>query len=188
MNTSTKIFSIYQHKPDIVEGAIQSLAQLPIGWDYGSGHPASKEAVRKALEVYSLATLLGAVVEPTPQTNGGIRLTLTLSVQHEKPENQEFLDITINPDLTFDMCYERGFGANFNTITEKENVDKAFIALTINNILQNREWNSLEPSTLENSVPQKVGFKATASNRSVRGFPSFPRPAPFKNLVAFAHT
>jgi len=186
MNTPTKPFSVYQPKPDTVEEAIQSLAQLPVGWDYGSGYPASKEVVRKALEVYSLATLAGVSVEPTPQTNGGIRLTLMLSVKHEKPENQEFLDITINPDLTLDMCHERGFGANFDTITEKENVDKAFIVQKINNILNNREWNLSEPFTLENSVRQKGGSKVTVSSPSVWGFPSFPQLAPFRNLVACA--
>ena len=53
---------------------IRSFADLPQGWNFGDGYPATNDAIRVALEVVDLIEMLGkfSAVQAFPEVSGGV--------------------------------------------------------------------------------------------------------------------
>lgn len=132
---------------DLTKTLITNLSKIPKGWDFGSGYPPSESVINKALQIYSLGKILSFKVEVKPETEGGIILTFY--------KKDEFLDVIINKDFSIDMIHEKGFGIEFQTLLEQENVDLSNISNKLKQIKKSIECTSLEHYTLENIVLQK---------------------------------
>ncbi len=145
---------------DLTKTSIKNLAKIPVGWDYGSGYPPSKFVISKALQVYSLGKILSFQVEVKPETEGGIILTLY--------KKDEFLDVIINNDLSFDMVHEKGIGTEFKTLLEQENVDLSNISNKLKQIKKSIECTSLEHYTLENIVLKRDDSEVIVSKNTVK--------------------
>lgn len=103
---------------------IESLQDLPEGWDYGQGVPSSKSVARKAKQIFSLAKLRGFKSEALPTTGGGIIMVLS--------KGDFFLDVVVNPDLSLDVRIEKGIGSEFEVLFEDEDVSKADVLNLLN--------------------------------------------------------
>lgn len=144
---------------DLTKTLIKNLAKIPHGWDFGFGYPPSEIVINKALQIYSIGKLLSFKVEVKPEPEGGIVLTFY--------KEDEFLDVIINNNLSLDMVHEKGFGVNFQTLLEQENVDLNNISNKLKQVKKSIECTSSEHYTLENIVLQKDDSEVIVSRNMV---------------------
>jgi hypothetical protein len=85
---------------------IKSFANLPVGWHYGRGTPASKEMVRVALQRYWNLQMLGYVeTDAFPGVDGEVMVTCY--------RGRHCLEITAEVDGTFAVAHQCGGKEDF---------------------------------------------------------------------------
>ncbi len=139
---------------DIVKMEIDSLSKLPYGWDFGSGETIGLLVVDKALEVYEQTNLMGFKIQSFPRSDGGITLSYALK--------DNFLDVIINPNLTLDLVQEKGIGANYEIVSEEDNVSITDLKKVLHLILSS-ECPSFELYQSGNTTKTKKDSKAIVS-------------------------
>ncbi len=144
---------------------IEDLAKLPAGWDFGAGDLITESVIARAKQVHSIANLLQLKTEVLPQTSGGITLNF-----YKSSDSEEFLEVTINADLSIDYVWEEGKGIEYKILDEKEKVTLTNLQSKLSS-LSSPQWNSSEPSTLENIRLSSVGSVVIVSPITTAGYP-----------------
>ncbi len=95
---------------------IDEFSNLPEGWDFGQGIATLSAVALKAKQIVEAVDKIFEDVEydTTPMTDGGLILILKM--------DNEFIDVTINTDLSLDMRHEKGIGVEYDIIFEMYNV------------------------------------------------------------------
>lgn len=80
---------------------LRSFEQLPVGWHYGSGGPASRTVIDAAVSLYEQMVSLGLTrTDAFPGAEGEIQVTAY--------HRQHFVAVTIDPHLAYTVCHEDG--------------------------------------------------------------------------------
>lgn len=120
-------------EPNEIVSQLFSLCNLKKGWDAGSGEEIGYMVVEKAIDLYSTLLVFGLSCSVHPTSDGGVSLVFSC--------RDTFLDVTIEPDLTFSLVKEKGIGFDYTTIFERENIAQGEILnevrlLTIDNYVK----------------------------------------------------
>jgi hypothetical protein len=121
---------------------IQALYNLKDGWDFGGGLAPSKQVIENSLMLFHYFEKPYFEYGITPTSTGGVKITCKL-------ENN-FLDITINLDLTIDLTHEIGIGEDYDTVYDQRGVDLLEIESQINELI--KECHISERYTLTNII------------------------------------
>lgn len=148
---------------------IESLADLPEGWDFGMGRTIIRPVIEKAKQAYSIANLLQLNAEILPQTAGGIILNF-----YKSSSSEYFLEVTVNADLSIDYVMEKGKGINYEVIDEEENVTLSNLQAKLST-LSSSPWNSPEHSISRNIHQSNRGSVVIVSPIITVEYPSFER-------------
>ena len=89
---------------------IETFKNNPIGWDFGGGVPAPQDVVDEAIKLHEFGVSLGLKTEAFPCTSGGI----CISFYHVGAD--ECVEITTNPDLTYELRHEKGIGWEYDLL------------------------------------------------------------------------
>lgn len=157
-----------------------SFGQLSVGWNYGSGVPASQEVINTALLVCAHLQFAGAIqVEAFPETKGGI----LVSGYHDA----DTIDVLCRVDSLFNIFHEEGD----REIFEKEGVGFLFVANYVQGLpwLSSRSFDLFTPST---SVTRKTSLRAWRTKSQMMDVRLSIPPArlahPTANARTFAHS
>ena len=100
---------------------LEKLKDLPNGWDFGYGIGTLQNVADKVTDIYNNIVELNIQFELIPSTDGGISLIIL------KENGDDFINLSINIDLTIDLTHEKGKGFQYEILDEKENVDYPYI-------------------------------------------------------------
>jgi len=154
--------NIMVHNDFDVYSRIKDLSNLQDGWDFGSGYAPSREVIENTCYIFNHFERREFEYEVSPTSSGGVKIIANIG--------EDFLDLTINPNLTIDLTHEHGFGVNFETIYQKDGVSMEEIELYLN-LLSIQSCFLLGRYTLENSVNLRVVSTAIPSETSMVVYP-----------------
>jgi hypothetical protein len=100
-------FSMDDNGKDKIEKQIEAFEDFGPGWSFGEGSSFSKEIIQKAILVYRYGKYKGLLAEAFPGLDGDITITFQMS--------DNFLDVTINEDGSFDIEFEKGIGEEYTS-------------------------------------------------------------------------
>ncbi len=129
-----------------LKNRISYLKTLKQNWDFHGGEIISLEILEfcEDLAKNILKINSNLSIELMPLSNGGIVFTSYYK--------DDFLDLEINPDYTFNFSHERGIGQDYQNVEEKYNCNKEFYYLKVSNLCE-----SLGLSHRRNLVLAKIG-------------------------------
>lgn len=141
---------VFNATRDFDFGSILELGNLEAGWDYGDGEPIDKNVISNAISIAGIAANLGHDYEVHPIPDGGIKLILS--------QDDVFLDINIENDLSFSITKEKGFGYNYKMLYSKEHLrtEQVIIEIISLSINSGAQCSLYEPFILENTVVKKA--------------------------------
>lgn len=93
---------------DPIEEKIRSFGDLPAGWDFGRGEPASAATIEDAIQVYRFGRSLDLDIEVFPGTNGEIAVAF-----YQEEHSIEFI---IDADQSLSYHIEEGQGFDYRRI------------------------------------------------------------------------
>jgi hypothetical protein len=129
----------YQTRNEIAREKISSFQQLPKGWDYGVGIPATSIAASSALTLLECLASESLSINVFPQTNGGITLNIWKQLQN-------VIEVRVSPttENCYDFMQEQEVSGVSDIVNEGENFILAQLVSTI--------WKLLGLSTSENTI------------------------------------
>lgn len=161
---------------------IENLANLPAGWDFGSGDVISESVIEKAKRVHSIANLLQLKTEVLPQSSGGVVLNF-----YKSSSSLDFVEVIINADLSIDYAWERGKGVDYSVVDEAENITLSGLQSKLES-LSSSEWNSSEQLISENTRLSNRGLVVIASQITTAGYPFSKRSVRSEKVDRYAST
>lgn len=115
---------------------IKSFGDLPEGWDFGRGIPASKEVVEMASRihiaifdnrwVFDTKNRVGAF----PCDDGGMVLC------YSREGGDDFIVLRIRLDLKIDLDHEKGIGSKYDILFEKEGLDAEDFGIILGKLIE----------------------------------------------------
>lgn len=157
----------YKYNDCRVIEKIYSLSTLKEGWAYGEGVPASKEAIKNAIQLFKIGVALGFEVDARPEINGDVILNLFLK--------DNFVYITCKEGELFDLRYEKGIGQDYDIIDEKEDISLGAIINHLNHLRE--KWFLLELYHLPNTTPTARDSQVIVLTHSKVEYQYFPKNA-----------
>jgi len=143
---------------------ILSFGNLPKGWDFGYGVPASNDTIATAICLARYGTLQGFNINARPETSGGIILSFFI--------DDDFIDLTIYPNNRYDIRHEKGIGEDYDILFDAENISLDCLFNKLNTIKQ-QPWFSLEHCILKNTTNIDKGSLSIVSKVMERESPYF---------------
>lgn len=119
-------FEEYKYPEYKVVDKIKGFSHLPNGWDFGHGESPSADVITQAIAIYQSGLLLGFKGDARPETKGGVILNLFTG--------DDFVYITINSNGQFDIRHEKGIGADYEILDDRQNVSLNRIYKTLQNL------------------------------------------------------
>ena len=153
--TSLEPVKEYRDNLNSVLRKIEILRQLPTGWDFGVGLGTIlkvNEKIKILLNDIDKRYSTELSYDVTPRTDCGITLIIC--------KDDDFINLSIGPNITIDLVWEKGIGGDYVVIKEKEHVTLHYIMYTISKII-NEKCNSSELFLSSNIVTFQKGFRAT---------------------------
>jgi len=167
MNTNISL-STY----DDVSEKIDSFGEVANGWNFGEGVSATKETISIAKDIKKYGDFYRLNVDAHLSIDGAIYLVFS------RKGNNNFIDVTIEPDNTMSIKHENGFGANYDVVFQKTNA-------TINDIVIKLQalCNISESCTYETTVKQREDSPVYAleTRQTMVGYPFLDWIAPKNN-------
>lgn len=95
---------------------IRSYAAFRGGWDFGTGEAFTEEVINEAVNITLQGEAHGFFTESFPEVTGAITVAFI--------NDSHCLDISINPNLSYDIQYEVGIGQDYTVLVELDGVQK----------------------------------------------------------------
>jgi hypothetical protein len=95
---------------------INDFKNIESNWNYGIGELISSETIKSTMQLISILAVANSDVfnnlklNAMPNTDGGITLSLG--------KGDEFIELVVNTDSTYDLIYEKGIGVKFVILNE----------------------------------------------------------------------
>jgi hypothetical protein len=138
---------------------ISEFRYLEAKWNFGIGEAVSNRTIKIAIKLLSTINLASheefnnLKINALPSTEGGVIISLG--------KGDEFIELVVNPNFTYDLIYEKGIGVQFEILQEvydipvsnNEELIKYFFKLC----------NSSEPYTLETTTSIEKDSQASPS-------------------------
>lgn len=125
VNLYKSINKALQSKDDITPKLIK-FGNYKEGWHFGEGSIINRPVINKAIQLYNIASDYNLTYTTHALLDGGISITAY--------KNDNFLEILINRDLSFDLIYEIGIGIKYKTVFEKYEADFVDLKSQLNRI------------------------------------------------------
>jgi len=119
---------------------IRGFARLPLGWHYGTGVPATGQAVRKALEALGMGAVLVLDSDAFPGEDGGIAVAFY--------HGDRSVEVVIDPDGVATIHVEQGMGFGFQDIETVPHASMPDVFKRLLSLAESPVWRSSGFSTL----------------------------------------
>lgn len=128
-HSTSRTYALSRDYPDDrIEEKLKALLRLPVGWNFGDGVPATREAVGGAIAIWQQYRPFGIVADVFPGEQGSVLLVFYCG--------ESCLELTISPkgDVV-DLSSQTGIGFEFNEQSRIESASECEIRTEIQNLM-----------------------------------------------------